>query len=107
MTYWAKAWSGWSSNAANNSVASNGSAADCLAFFGVFWVALARDFRLEIAQTLIFPKLYASPSGVYREPSTRKTFGISDRANPAAGAAAEAEFVIEDAGDRDVVSVRA
>ena len=56
---------------------------------------LKEEFDLEIAQNLVFPKLYASPSGVHRDPATGKTEGISDKANPLAGAVAEKAFRIE------------
>jgi gamma-glutamyltranspeptidase / glutathione hydrolase len=56
---------------------------------------LARHFELEVAQQLVFPKLYACPSGVARDPATGLCSGISDPLHPIAGAAAAAPFVIE------------
>jgi gamma-glutamyltranspeptidase/glutathione hydrolase len=56
---------------------------------------LGNIFNLEVAQNLVFPKLYACPSAVYRDVKTSQTFGCSDKSNPAAGAVAEAEFTIE------------
>ena len=53
---------------------------------------LSKTFQLEIAQNLVFPKLYSCPSGVWRDPKTGTVFGISDKANPVAGAIAEGPF---------------
>ncbi len=58
--------------------------------------ALARDFELEIAQLLVFPKLYSCPSGVSRDPATGLCHGINDPSQPIGGAAAAAPFVLED-----------
>jgi len=57
--------------------------------------ALAADFELEIAQNLVFPKLYACPSGVYRDPDGGSSYGMGDKSNPVAGAVAEAPFSME------------
>ncbi len=57
--------------------------------------ALGQDFQLEIAQNLVFPKLYSCPSGVWRDPDTGTTCGIGDKANPVAGAVAESRFIID------------
>lgn len=53
---------------------------------------LARHFDLEVAQLLVFPKLYSCPSGVLRDPESGLNHGMSDPSNPVAGAAAEAPF---------------
>jgi gamma-glutamyltranspeptidase/glutathione hydrolase len=55
---------------------------------------LSREFEIDVAQNLVFPKLYSCPSGVLRDPATGKTQGCGDRINPVAGAVAEAPFDI-------------
>jgi gamma-glutamyltranspeptidase/glutathione hydrolase len=57
---------------------------------------LARHFELEIAQLLVFPKLYSCPSGVSRDPASGLAHGINDPSQPIGGAAAAAPFVLED-----------
>ena len=59
--------------------------------------ALRQNFNVEVAQNLVFPKLYSCPSGVYRDPVSGRTQGISDKMNPLAGAAAEGVFDIPEA----------
>ena len=59
--------------------------------------ALAEQFALEVAQNLVFPKLYACPSGVYRDSAGGVTYGCGDKANPLAGAVAESLFEMETA----------
>ncbi len=54
--------------------------------------ALSEHFELEIAQRLVFPKLYACPSGVSRDPATGLCHGINDPSQPIGGAAAPAPF---------------
>lgn len=49
--------------------------------------ALSNEFELEIAQNLVFPKLYACPSGVARDPVTGLCTGMSDPMQPVGGAA--------------------
>ena len=56
--------------------------------------ALAQSFTLEVAQRLVFPKLYSCPSGVARDPATGLCHGISDPSQPIAGAAAPAPFAL-------------
>jgi gamma-glutamyltranspeptidase / glutathione hydrolase len=56
---------------------------------------LARSLELEVAQQLVFPKLYACPSGVARDPASGLCSGISDPSHPTAGAAAAAPFTLE------------
>jgi len=56
--------------------------------------ALARDFELETAQRLVFPKLYACPSGVSRDPKTGVCHGINDPSQPIGGAAAPGPFLL-------------
>ncbi|MCB2054509.1 MAG: gamma-glutamyltransferase [Geminicoccaceae bacterium] len=65
--------------------------------------ALSRDFELELAQLLVFPKLYACPSGVARDPATGLCTGINDPSQPIGGAAAPAPFVLEDSSAPSVV----
>ena len=67
---------------------------------------LSIEFDLEIAQNLVFPKLYSCPSGVYRNSITGNTEGCGDKANPLAGAAAEAPFELKPV-TTEQVSVRA
>ncbi|MEL6235611.1 MAG: gamma-glutamyltransferase, partial [Pseudomonadota bacterium] len=54
--------------------------------------ALAARGPVEIAQRLVFPKLYACPSGVARDPETGACMGINDPAQPMGGAASAAPF---------------
>ena len=54
--------------------------------------ALAEVFELEIAQLLVFPKLYACPSGVLRDPASGTCWGATDKSSPIAGAAVPAPF---------------
>ncbi|MEK9723177.1 MAG: gamma-glutamyltransferase, partial [Rhodospirillaceae bacterium] len=56
---------------------------------------LGREFELEVAQNVVFPKLYACPSGVSRDPASGRTWACADRANPVAGAAAAAPFTLD------------
>lgn len=48
---------------------------------------LGKTFELEVAQRLVFPKLYACPSGVSRDPETGSCYGINDPSQPIGGAA--------------------
>ncbi len=57
--------------------------------------ALAEDFEIEIAQSLVFPKLYACPSGVSRDPATGFCHGLSDPSQPIGGAAVPGPFRLE------------
>ena len=50
---------------------------------------LGRHFKINVAQNLVFPKLYSCPSGVYRDNKTGKTYGISDKNSPTSGAVSE------------------
>jgi gamma-glutamyltranspeptidase/glutathione hydrolase len=58
--------------------------------------ALAQDFELEIAQLLVFPKLYSCPSGVSRDPASGLCHGLNDPSQPIGGAAAAAPFQLDD-----------
>ncbi|MDH3660506.1 MAG: gamma-glutamyltransferase [Alphaproteobacteria bacterium] len=58
--------------------------------------ALGRDFELEVAQLLVFPKLYSCPSGVSRDPATGMCHGLNDPSQPIGGAAAAALFRLDD-----------
>lgn len=53
---------------------------------------LAARFELEVAQLLVFPKLYSCPSGVSRDPASGRCAGINDPSQPIGGAAAPAPF---------------
>jgi gamma-glutamyltranspeptidase/glutathione hydrolase len=53
---------------------------------------LSRHFKINVAQNLVFPKLYSCPSGVYRDRKTKKTYGISDKNSPASGAVSESLY---------------
>jgi gamma-glutamyltranspeptidase/glutathione hydrolase len=61
--------------------------------------ALGRRFELEVAQRLVFPKLYACPAGVARDPATGRCTAIADVASPIAGAAAPGPFVAPGAAE--------
>tara|TARA_B110000037_G_C17028957_1_gene468597 strand:- start:733 stop:1188 length:456 start_codon:yes stop_codon:yes gene_type:complete len=50
---------------------------------------LSKHFKINVAQNLVFPKLYSCPSGVYRDKKTNKTYGISDKNSPSSGAVSE------------------
>ena len=69
--------------------------------------ALAREFKVEVAQNMVFPKLYACPTGVSRDARTGQCFGCSDNLNPLAGAVGEKEFIIEKSPLIDAAFVRA
>ncbi|MGI9493048.1 MAG: gamma-glutamyltransferase, partial [Geminicoccaceae bacterium] len=56
---------------------------------------LSQDFELEIAQLLVFPKLYSCPSGVSRSPLSRLCHGLNDPSQPIGGAAAAAPFQLD------------
>jgi gamma-glutamyltranspeptidase/glutathione hydrolase len=58
---------------------------------------LRKHFALEVAQQLVFPKLYACPSGVARD-AAGMCYGISDVSQPVAGAAVPAPFTLEEEG---------
>jgi len=53
---------------------------------------LRKVFTVEVAQQLVFPKLYSCPSGVSRDPATGQCWGIADVSQPVAGAATPAPF---------------
>ncbi len=53
---------------------------------------LAEHFELERAQALVFPKLYACPSGVSRDPQTGRCHAMTDPTQPIGGAAAAQRF---------------
>jgi gamma-glutamyltranspeptidase/glutathione hydrolase len=57
---------------------------------------LAEHFELEVAQLLVFPKLYSCPSGVSRNPSSGVCCGLNDPSQPIGGAAAPAPFRLEE-----------
>ncbi|TVQ40610.1 MAG: gamma-glutamyltranspeptidase [Geminicoccaceae bacterium] len=57
---------------------------------------LGERFELEIAQQLVFPKLYACPAGVARDPATGRCSGIADVGSPIAGAAAAGPLELDD-----------
>jgi gamma-glutamyltranspeptidase/glutathione hydrolase len=53
---------------------------------------LRRHFPLEVAQQLVFPRLYACPSGVARDAQSGDCWGMADKSQPVAGAATPAPF---------------
>src|SRR3546814_647260 len=53
---------------------------------------LRKVFTLEVAQQLVFPKLYACPSGVARDPATGQGWGIADVSQPGAGGGGRAAW---------------
>jgi gamma-glutamyltranspeptidase/glutathione hydrolase len=59
---------------------------------------LRKVFTVEVAQQLVFPKLYACPSGVARDPGTGTCWGIADVSQPVAGAAMPAPFRLDEDG---------
>lgn len=59
---------------------------------------LRKHFAVEVAQQMVFPKLYACPSAVARDPGTGDCWGLADRSQPVAGAATPALFALEDDG---------
>jgi len=61
-------------------------------------VALGKVFKLEVAQQLVFPKLYSCPSGVSRDPASGQCWGIADVSQPSAGAATPAPFTLPGEG---------
>lgn len=64
---------------------------------------LSGHFELEIAQRLVFPKLYSCPSGVSRDPASGVMLGINDPSQPVGGAAVAAPFVLDEASVRSEV----
>jgi len=64
---------------------------------------LGKRFKLEIAQPLVFPKLYACVSAVSQNPTTGECVGINDPTQPIGGGAAPAPFHIEPLGDDEPV----
>lgn len=64
---------------------------------------LGEHFELEIAQQLVFPKLYACVSAVSRDPESGECIGINDPTQPIGGGAAPAPFQIEPLGDDEPV----
>lgn len=57
--------------------------------------ALAARGEVEVAQLLVYPKLYSCPSGVSRDPATGIARGMTDPSLPIAGAAGAAPFVLD------------
>ncbi|MGI9505581.1 MAG: gamma-glutamyltransferase, partial [Geminicoccaceae bacterium] len=57
--------------------------------------ALGEDFELEVAQRLVFPKLYSCPSGVSRDPNSGRCLGMNDPSQPIGGAAPPAPFRLD------------
>lgn len=68
---------------------------------------LAQQFELEVAQNLVYPKLYSCPSGVYRDTKSGMTYGMGDKSSPVAGAVAEGAFEIENTSTAQTETVRA
>ncbi|KAA0018299.1 gamma-glutamyltranspeptidase [Salinicola corii] len=56
---------------------------------------LGKCFELEMAQQLVFPKLYACVTAVSRDPETGECTGINDPTQPIGGGAIPAAFTLE------------
>lgn len=61
---------------------------------------LGERFELEIAQQLVFPKLYACVSAVSRDPASGECTGLNDPTQPVGSGAAPAPFAIESLGEQ-------
>ena len=61
--------------------------------------ALESRFTLEIAQSLVFPKLYACVSGVARDPASGECVGLNDPTHPIGGGATPAPFQLDPLAD--------
>ncbi|MEQ9608243.1 MAG: gamma-glutamyltransferase [Kiloniellaceae bacterium] len=59
---------------------------------------LKKVFKLEVAQQMVFPKLYSCPAGVSRDPQSGQCWGIADVSSPIAGAATAAPFSMAEEG---------
>ncbi|NIA67672.1 gamma-glutamyltranspeptidase [Pelagibius litoralis] len=57
---------------------------------------LGKVFELEVAQLMVFPKLYSCPSGVLRD-ADGVCWGAADKSSPVAGSAVAAPFTLESA----------
>ena len=57
---------------------------------------LSQDFDLEVAQLLVFPKLYSCPSSVSRDPESGLCYGLNDPSQPIGGAASATRFRLDD-----------
>ena len=68
---------------------------------------LSKSFEINIAQNLVFPKLYSCPSGVYRDTKSGNTFGFGDRNSPVAGACSEGLYNLSSEGTFNGSKVRA
>ena len=68
---------------------------------------LSKSFEINIAQNLVFPKLYSCPSGVYRDTKSGNTFGFGDRNSPVAGACSEGLYNLSSEGTFNAIKVRA
>ena len=64
---------------------------------------MGERFELEIAQQLVFPKLYACVSAVSRASESGECIGINDPTQSIGGGAAPAPFQIEPLDDEPVV----
>lgn len=60
--------------------------------------ALAEHWKIEVAQLLVYPKLYACVSAVARDPQTGLCTGLNDPSQPIGGAACPAPFRLRNAG---------
>ena len=58
---------------------------------------LGAHHELEIAQMLVFPKLYSCPSAVMRDAATGLNHAVSDKSQPIAAGAPEAPFTLDPA----------
>jgi gamma-glutamyltranspeptidase/glutathione hydrolase len=68
--------------------------------------ALAQKWQVEVAQLLVYPKLYACVSAVARDPASGLCTGINDPSQPIGGAAVPAPFSLPEAAP-DAATVRA
>ena len=59
---------------------------------------LKRHFRVEVAQQMVFPKLYSCPSGVARDAQSGQCWGMADKSQPVTGAAVPAPFELKEEG---------
>jgi len=55
--------------------------------------ALAGEFTTEVSEQLVFPKLYACPSGVSRDGKTGRLSGMNDPSQPVGGAVSVEQLV--------------
>ena len=64
---------------------------------------LRETWQVELAQQMVYPKLYACVSAVARDPQSGVCTGVNDPLQPIGGAAASAAFVQRDSGAESAV----